>query len=963
MKRYFLFALALLLMVGPVDVSGQSFFKELEKAVKKEIEKEIENAIDEAFNGDSNSKSQAKSKKKSKKKSNTNSKSASKSASKSKSKSKSSSSSNSSISKSESKSSSSAEASLEVISKMDTWALSIRDEKPHYEYFDSSTAERENYYLDEIKYEHPDGVKPFMFTTAVATFKAKDGYQFSKKLKFKENKPDAENTTGFKYVNKTTVKVYLTAFTGAMGHDVRISEAMKQYKKKVSRMNLTPIATAQINAPLFDHWQLKLQRRDFESSDLYVSSFIKKNMRAYYQYPTTEEYYDTNGDVISGAMKENLTSEYRILGIDILDDDLSDDIPGLVGEWCLISKNLFIPKACLKDIKYGGDFADAPGKIVNSPFVFAGGTGTIEDPYLIATADQLNAVRKGPQDHYKLIADIDLSNWGNWIPIGGTAAYGFMGGGNNKAEKGAWSFQGSFDGNGHVISGMQIVINEETPFMSQGGNWRAYGLFANLATNPDNYKIKNLGVVNFNIDVTYYNVKRELNLYASAICGGMNNGTDIINCYSKGGTINIKVKGNDAYKPGLYGKKAANSPRVTIYAGGISSTGAGQFVGIDNPRKTNLHIERCFNDSHITVNAENCDMSLWAGGIIGTMNTTHIHECYNSGNITLTPGYDDLMSSPTETMAGGICAYAFISEISGIYHMPPERASFIQNCYNTGQITARTAAGIFGLSLSDIHLENCYNVGEVIGNEFELSNGQPTINPIFAKSCAIKPYGKEYLRNCTTNGNSVSGSAWVTSSTLNRKVLASIPEDSHPSKVYNVAPEMVGEYTDVKALSWYGEAVQWALDRGILSSTSATKFSPNKSCTRGDFLTFLWHAAGSPMMDGSNPFSDVNETDSYYHAALWAKEKGLVSGNNFAAGTACTRSETVITLWKNAGCPDAMQSNQYLDIANHQSEIGKAISWGFMSAVMAGTAEYTFSPNNTCTRGEIINYIYRALKK
>ena len=337
MKRYFLLALALLLMVGPVDVSGQSFFKELEKAVKKEIEKEIENAIDEAFNGDSNSKSQAKSKKKSKKKSNTNSKSASKT----KSKSKSSSSSNSSISKSESKSSSSAEASLEVISKMDTWALSIRDEKPHYEYFDSSTAERENYYLDEIKYEHPDGVKPFMFTTAVATFKAKDGYQFSKKLKFKENKPDAENTTGFKYVNKATVKVYLTAFTGAMGHDVRISEAMKQYKKKVSRMNLTPIATAQINVPLFDHWQLKLQRRDFESSDLYVSSFIKKNMRAYYQYPTTEEYYDTNGDVISGGKKESLTSEYRILGIDILDDDLSDDIPGLVGEWCLISKNLF----------------------------------------------------------------------------------------------------------------------------------------------------------------------------------------------------------------------------------------------------------------------------------------------------------------------------------------------------------------------------------------------------------------------------------------------------------------------------------------------------------------------------------------------------------------------------------------------------------------------------------------------
>ncbi len=63
------------------------------------------------------------------------------------------------------------------------------------------------------------------------------------------------------------------------------------------------------------------------------------------------------------------------------------------------------------------------GQSINSPFEFAGGSGTLEDPYLIQTADQLNAVRKGPKNHYKLIADIDLSQWGNWVPIGSTDSY------------------------------------------------------------------------------------------------------------------------------------------------------------------------------------------------------------------------------------------------------------------------------------------------------------------------------------------------------------------------------------------------------------------------------------------------------------------------------------------------------------------------------------------------------------
>lgn len=614
----------------------------------------------------------------------------------------------------------------------------------------------------------------------------------------------------------------------------------------------------------------------------------------------------------------------------------------------------------LHDIKREAKCDGAPAQIVDSPFVFAGGSGTLEDPYLIQTAEQLNAVRQGPKNHYKLIADIDLSEWGNWVPIGGTDSYGFMGGGWNKAEKGACSFQGSFDGNGHVISGMQIVIDEETPFLTEGSNWRAYGLFASLATNPVEYKIRNLGVVNFNIDVNYTDVKKNLDLYASAIVGGMNCGTDVYSCYSKGGRISIKVKGNEAFK-GFddFGDRPDGAPRINIRVGGICSDGGGVFGGQGTPRTAYMHIERCFNDSDIIVDVQNAEFNIYAGGIIGSMDTSHIHECFNSGNITLPLGLDNMMGSWHESVAAGICASAAIPEIPGIYHKGPESASFIQNCYNTGQIVSRGASGIFNYSASDIHLENCYNVGTIIGNEFDNSNGMSTINNTYSDACGIRPYGKEYVRNCSANGNAVSGSAWMASSSLGRKVLVAIPEDAHPSNIHNVEPGNIGSLADVKADAWYAEAVCWALDRGIVSGTV---FSPDKTCTRAELMTFLWKAAGSPKMFADNPFSDVKVTDSYYDAALWACASGLVGGSTFVPQTAITRGEFVVVLWKHLGCPEGLQANQYLDIESHQSDFGRAVAWSHFKAVMGGVGKYKFSPKNTCTKAQVINYMYRALK-
>ena len=927
MKKSILIALSLLLSFGTVDMSAQSFMKQLGNTIKKEVgnqvKKEVKKAVNEGIKQATTT---------------------------------------TTTTKTTTTTTTSTVAATKPITKMNTWSLKIRDGKPVYGYNGDPTALKEPYYLYDLQFSDPDGVKPFMLTTAVATFKAREGYHFDKSLKLNEYQDQAETTTGFKIVDKQTVKVNLTAFTWGMEEDIRITPEMKAYKEKVSKLNLTEIATAKLYTPLYDHWYKKHQRRDFQHNELYVQKFIDKNHRAYYAYPTTEERFDKDGKYVKGASKENIGPDMTILSVSILDDDLSDDIPGLVGEWCLISKNRFIPKAFLKDIKYGNRYGDAPGKITNSAFEFAGGTGTLEDPFLVQTAEQLNAIRKGPNYHYKLIADIDLSKWGNWVPIGGTEAYGFIGKW-NKADQGAFGFGGSLDGNGHVISGMQIIINEETPFLTESGNFRAYGLFGNLNTAPRTHQIKNLGVVNFNISVSYTKVQKEMYLYAAGICGGMNRGMDIYNCYTRGGKIHINLIGDPKYgELDALGMRVHESPLVHVHAGGICADGGGAFLP-DAPRGRLefIHIENTFNASDIEVEINNLDYMAYGAGIMGAMGETHIHNCYNSGNITLPINYNLFNLSSMDSYASGIASFAYVREIPQIFHWGTEATSFIQNCYNSGQIVGNGAAGIHFLSLADIHIENCYNSGTIIGNEFSQANDGCSINPTVGKACAIIPYGTEYVRNTTTNGNAVTGSMWKTSSTLGRKVLAAIPEDTHPSKKYEPTPVKVGNFDDVNAVKWYAKGVQWALDKNIISDESG-KFSPDKNCTKADFYTFIWTAAGSPQPSGANPFSDVKASDSYYNAALWAHEKGMISGSSFAPQSNITRGEFVVSLWKSMGCPEGIAVNQYQEVTSHQSDFGRAMAWSHVNAVMGGTDRYKFSPEKSCTRGEAVTYIYRALK-
>ena len=169
-------------------------------------------------------------------------------------------------------------------------------------------------------------------------------------------------------------------------------------------------------------------------------------------------------------------------------------------------------------------------------------------------------------------------------------------------------------------------------------------------------------------------------------------------------------------------------------------------------------------------------------------------------------------------------------------------------------------------------------------------------------------------------------------------------------------------FTDVKSTDYYADAVQWAVEKNITSGTSATTFSPSATCSKAQILTFLWRANGSPDPTAENPFTDVKTTDYFYKAALWAAEKGLVSGSTFGANTDCTRAMTMEYMWKAAGSPAASYNGKFNDVPA-SADYAQAVAWAVEQKITSGTGSSNFSPAATCTRGQIVTFLHRAMGK
>ena len=164
----------------------------------------------------------------------------------------------------------------------------------------------------------------------------------------------------------------------------------------------------------------------------------------------------------------------------------------------------------------------------------------------------------------------------------------------------------------------------------------------------------------------------------------------------------------------------------------------------------------------------------------------------------------------------------------------------------------------------------------------------------------------------------------------------------------------VGGFTDVKTGDYFADPVLWAVEKKITAGTSATTFAPNATCTQSQILTFLWRAKGEPKPTGT-----VSGTQYYATAAQWAKEQGLT--DNFSAEADCTRAMVVTYLWKLAGSPKTGTSN-FTDVSAN-ADYAQAVAWAVEQDITSGTGNGQFSPNSTCTRGQIVTFLYRAFAK
>lgn len=191
-------------------------------------------------------------------------------------------------------------------------------------------------------------------------------------------------------------------------------------------------------------------------------------------------------------------------------------------------------------------------------------------------------------------------------------------------------------------------------------------------------------------------------------------------------------------------------------------------------------------------------------------------------------------------------------------------------------------------------------------------------------------------------------------STRERTYLANSESDPSGVNFYIRGVNLNSVFSDVASGAYYGEAVKWAVRYGITSGTTATTFSPNQTCTTAQIITFMWRANGctEPVID--NPFTDVKTSDYYYKAAVWASENHLISGDKFNGNTPCTRGETMKYLWTLAGQPEA-GSSPFADAG----EYSEAVAWAVQQGITSGTSATTFSPDATCTRAQIMTFLYR----
>lgn len=251
-------------------------------------------------------------------------------------------------------------------------------------------------------------------------------------------------------------------------------------------------------------------------------------------------------------------------------------------------------------------------------------------------------------------------------------------------------------------------------------------------------------------------------------------------------------------------------------------------------------------------------------------------------------------------------------------------------------------------------------------------NGSVTVSPRNASAgstvtITVKPdsgYVLETISVTDKNGNDLK-----LTDKGNGKYTFTMPARRVEVKASFVKSVEVSPFADVAIDAYYYEAVKWAAENGITGGVGNSLFAPNQPCTRAQIVTFLWRAAGSPVVNYLMPFTDVDEGAYYAEAVRWAASTGIITGlteTTFGTDSVCTRAQAAAMIYR---CAQAQGKGFtgawmfHLPFTDVPEWAYESVAWCYMNGVTTGVSETSFAPGNDCTRAQIVTFLWRAFSK
>ena len=603
---------------------------------------------------------------------------------------------------------------------------------------------------------------------------------------------------------------------------------------------------------------------------------------------------------------------------------------------------------------------------------------TVDDLFAFARAVNKGEYNQKTDAVISLEADLDLAGLA-WEPIGYP--------GESEDE---YYFSGKFYGNGHTISNIDFSAIYEKDIIG--------GFFGDL----EGAEVSGLTITG-KVDVTTGGNR----IFFGAVAGWASD-SKISNCTSK-----VLFSNNGAYIYGPVGlcgwvdntviEYCQNKGNINI-TGDMSSLYVGGIVGYAGGTS---EVRYCANTGDITVNAPH------AGGIAGQISeNAKITNCYSIGKLTpLGKGYGDIggiagtvgsdttishcyfggeidLSQYTATLP-----YGRFGGIVGKGSATFENNFFteIENVFACGNNSAAGTAK----SIEYMKTEDFFNKITAAGGNYRFnSNGTPllpapkytvsfVVTPAELANVVIKVDGQEVANpvdleagtykvevsadNCAVFTSDITITA-DTATHTQTIAMTYLPSD-YTMFIGAIAAFLkeveTSPFRDVSTSAYYYEAVKWAQEKGITGGIAYGLFGPNQPCTRAQIVTFLWRAAGSPVVNYAMNMSDVPEGSYYAEAVRWALSEGITTGttgNTFSPDSECTRAQAVAFLFRYAASEAVTLQELVSGFSDADSVPGYALpamNWALAEEIVQGNGS-KLMPNDSCTRAQIVTFLFRA---